>query len=122
MTKSRIIKRAVVLAVLIFVISALAAYTITYIDRYRKDPLEGTWVAEEDDIPYVVVFKGGQTYTQIDTQVFSPMNYQIFSVEEEGDSVFVAVMLSDDSNSYQESYEIQNGDTMVYGDMTLKKQ
>ena len=122
MEKSRIIKRAVLLAVLIFAVSALAAYTVTYIKDYRKDPLEGTWVSGEGTVEFAVVFKGGKMTTQVAMGVYSPMNYQITSLEEEGESVYVAVLLSNESTSYQETYEIQNGDTMIYGNTVLKKQ
>ena len=122
MKKSRIIKRAIVLAVLIFAVSALASYTVTYIKDYRKDPLAGTWVSEEDDFSYAVVFKGGKTYTQIEMATYSPMEYKIIYVEEDGDSTFVSVLLSDDNTSRQEAYEIRGGDTMIYGDVVLKKQ
>lgn len=121
MTKSRIIKRALVLAVLIFAVSALSAYTVTYIKHYRKDPLEGTWVLEESAYAYEMVFKGGKMYVQVDMAQYSHMRYQILSVEQEGDSTFVSVVLSDKDNSYQDYYEIQNGDTMIYGETVLKK-
>jgi len=121
MTKGRIIKRALVLAVLVFAVSALSAYTVTYLKNYRKDPLEGTWVLDESAYSYEMVFKGGKMYVQVDMAQYSPMQYQILSVEQEGDSTFVSVVLSDKDNSYQDFYEIQNGDTMIYGETVLKK-
>ncbi|MBR3870542.1 MAG: hypothetical protein IKJ17_03470 [Clostridia bacterium] len=121
MTKGRIIKRALVLAVLIFAVSALSAYTVTYLKNYRKDPLEGTWALDESAYSYEMVFKRGKMYVQVDMAQYSPMQYQILSVEQEGDSTFVSVVLSDKDNSYQDFYEIQNGDTMIYGETVLKK-
>ena len=122
MKKSRIIKRAAALAVLIFAFSALTAYTVTYIRDYRKDPLEGTWVLDESAYSYEMVFKGGKTHVVVENATYSPMEYQILSEEKEGDSTFVSVVLSDKDNSYQDFYEIQNGDTMIYGESVFKKQ